>query len=189
MARDWSRYFAAASSEPHPTVLDALARFGSETGLAVDLGAGAGRDTVALLRAGWRVVAVDSSPDGLERLAAAAAFAADRLETRLAPMEDAVWPQAQLVNASYSLPFCPPERFPALWQRIVESLPTGGRFSGHLFGDRDEWTDVLRFSRAELDELFRAFVLESLAEEDEVGSTATGETKHWHVFHVVARKR
>jgi SAM-dependent methyltransferase len=189
MARDWSRYFEAAGSEPHPTVLDAIARFGSETGLAVDLGAGAGRDTVALLRAGWSVVAVDSSPDGLARLAAAAAFATDRLEPRLAAMQDAEWPPVQLVNASYALPFCPPDRFAALWERIVGSLPSGGRFSGQLFGDHDEWTDVVRCSRPEVERLFGSFVLEHLAEEDEVGGTATGETKHWHVFHVVARKR
>jgi hypothetical protein len=135
------------------------------------------------------VLAIDASPDGLERLARAAAFASDRLETRLAAMEDAAWPQAQLVNASYALPFCAPDRFAALWQRIVGSLPAGGRFSGHLFGDHDEWTDVLRFSRPELERLFERFVLERLEEEDEVGRTATGETKHWHVFHVVARKR
>jgi SAM-dependent methyltransferase len=187
MARDWSRYFDAVGSHPESTVVDAIARFGPETGFAVDLGAGSGRDTAALLRAGWRVLAVDASPDGLGRLAAA--LAGDRLETQLSPMEDATWPEARLVNASYALPFCAPDRFGALWERIVASLPSGGRFSGQLFGDRDEWTDVLRFPRAEVERLFRSFVLERFAEEDEPGLTTTGETKHWHVFHVVARKR
>src|SRR5439155_13843113 len=40
----WSRYFAVAGDDPRPTLLEALARFDSP-GLAVDLGAGTGRDT------------------------------------------------------------------------------------------------------------------------------------------------
>ena len=62
-----------------------------------------------------------------------------RLETQVAPFADAQWPDADLVNAGYALPFCPPEHFDAVWQRVVAWVTPGGRFSGQLFGDRDEW--------------------------------------------------
>jgi hypothetical protein len=107
-------------------------------------------------------------------------------------MEEARWPEAQLVTASYALPFCPPERFEALWARIVESLPPGGRFAGQLFGERDDWSgrgDITFLTRPRLERLLGGFVLEWLVEEDEDGPTAMGERKHWHCFHVVARKR
>ena len=37
-------------------------------GLAVDLGAGTGRDTAELLRRGWRVIAIDREPEAIDRL-------------------------------------------------------------------------------------------------------------------------
>jgi len=44
-------------------------------------------------------------------------------------------------------------------------------------------------TRAEVDELLRPFEVEWLDEVDEDGSTAIGTRKHWHLYHVVARKR
>src|SRR5439155_900865 len=130
--RPWARYFAVAGDDARPTLLDALARFDSP-GLAVDLGAGTGRDTAALLRRGWHVVAIDREPEAVERLRAL--DAGSQLETRLARFEEADWPPCELVNASFALPFCAPEAFPAVWERIVTSLRPGGRFSGQPFGE------------------------------------------------------
>lgn len=189
---EWTRYYEAVDLEPRQTLVDAADRF-AEPGLAVDLGCGSGRDALALLRRGWRVLAVDAEQEAIERLIAAADGVEGVLETEVAPMEDAVWPQAQLVNSSFALPFCPPERFGGVWRRIVDSLPPDGRFCGQLFGDRDEWSagraDITFHTRGELERLLEPFVLERLSEVEEDGTTALGETKHWHVFHVVARKR
>ena len=85
----WGLYFAVAGDDPRPTLLDALRRFDAP-GLAVDLGAGTGRDTAELLRRGWRVFAIDREPQAVERLTAIAA--PPQLETRLARFEDADWP-------------------------------------------------------------------------------------------------
>jgi SAM-dependent methyltransferase len=172
-------------------VLDAIRRFGGEAGLAVDLGCGAGRDTALLLRHGWRVLAVDAELEAIERLRARDDIALDRLETEVARMEDARWPPALLVNSSFALPFCPPERFDEVWQRIGSSLPVGGRFAGQLFGDRDDWAaedGITTHTRPEAEALFRPFLLERFSEIEEDGHVASGEPKHWHVFHVVGRK-
>ena len=84
----------------------------------------------------------------------------------------------------------PPAEFPALWQRIVDSLEPGGRFSGQLFGDRDEWarTGLVVKTRAEVEELLRPFEIERFEEFEQEGQTVIGKSKQWHLFHVVARK-
>jgi SAM-dependent methyltransferase len=208
MSRAWTRYYEAAGDDPRETLLFALQRFeleGRRPGLlAVDLGCGSGRDTAELLRRGWRVLAIDSDAEGIERLLRRSDLdgdSASRLETQVASFADAAWPDADLVSSSFALPFCPPGEFAALWQRILTSLRSGGRFSGQLFGDRDEWafgrsssrpwaspTAMTFHSRDEVDELLRGLDVEHLEEVDADGTTAVGDRKHWHVFHLVARK-
>ena len=65
MAGGTDAAFAIGESDLAPVV--------GKPGLAVDLGAGFGMHSVPLARAGWRVVAIDSSPILLDQLAAAAA--------------------------------------------------------------------------------------------------------------------
>jgi tellurite methyltransferase len=186
----WTRFYAAAGDQPRETLLDALARFEAEergSGLAVDLGAGTGRDTAELLRRGWRVVAVDAHAEAAERLRGLG----DRVEVIQARFDDADWPEADLVNASYALPFCDPPAFERCWRRIRDRLAPGGRFCGQLFGIRDEWAgaeDMSFHSRDDVERLLARLEFERLDEVDDVGRTALGESKHWHLFHVVARR-
>jgi membrane dipeptidase len=189
----WGRYLRLAGDDPRPTLLDALARF-SEPGLAVDLGAGAGRDSAELLRRGWNVIAIDREQDAIDRLGGLAGLAgldAARLETRHARFEETSWPRCDLVNASFALPFCSPPSFAELWGRIVESLRPGGRFCGQLFGERDQWagSGIVVVSRKQLEALLEPFEIERLDEEEADGSTVVGKPKHWHLFHIVARRR
>jgi SAM-dependent methyltransferase len=197
MPSNWTDYYEAAGSEPRPTLLEALRRFDegdARERFAVDLGCGTGRDTVELLRRGWRVLALDGTADAIDRLRALDLSDGQRgrLETRVARFETAEWSEADLVNSSFALPFCPPGDFPAVWERIERSLHPGGRFSGHLFGDRDEWAgedDMTFQSRAEAEALLDRFEVELFDEVEEDGSTAVGVPKHWHLFNVVARRR
>ncbi len=190
------RYYDAAGDEPCVTLLRALELFGSERGLAVDLGCGTGRDAAELLRRGWSVVAVDGEEEAVARLRTRLGEN-DRLTTEVTRFEGFLFPAAQLVNSSFALPFCPPDAFPAVWERIYGSLERGGRFAGQLFGDQDDWASTgaspwkgqITFqTRGEVEELVEAFVVELFDELEEDGSTATGEEKHWHLFHLVVRK-
>jgi tellurite methyltransferase len=189
LTSDWTRYYDAAGNAPRETLLQALSGF-SEPGEAIDLGCGTGRDTVELLRRDWRVLAIDSHEEAIRRLRASVGLH-DRLETRVAAFEDAVLPSSDLVNASYSLPFCRPELFDDFWERLVAALRGGGRFCGQLFGDRDEWApadDITFFTRDAAEALLQPFEVERFDEVEEDSTTVVGDPKHWHVFHVVARK-
>ena len=189
----WTRFYAAAGDEPRATLLHALALHeaeGRSPGFAIDLGAGGGRDTLELLRRGWRVLAVDAEPAALE-LVRQRAVAAVGLETRLGRFEEVEWPAADIVTSSFSLPFVPPDAFARTWERIRRSLLPGGRVCGQLFGDRDGWapSDELTFhTRPDVEGLLDGLEIEQLDELEEDGRTAVGDAKHWHLFHVVARR-
>ncbi len=185
----WRRYYRNAADEPRATLLDAMSRFDTP-GFAVDLGCGTGPDTRELLRGGWRVLALDREQEAIDRVVADA-DGNDRLAAEVARVEDASWPQCDLVNASFSLPFCAPGRFDEVWARIVDSLGPGGRFAGQLFGVRDTWagSGIVTVTAERVGELLRPFDVELLDEVERDGTLPNGRRKHWHVFHVVARKR
>ncbi len=196
-SRDWSRYYAAARNEPREALLYALQRFDQEEvcdPFAVDLGCGTGQDTAELLRRGWKVLAIDGQAAAIERLHERPDLpgtAAERLQTQISTFEQAEWPEADLVNSSFALPFCRPAAFPAVWQRIERSLHPGGRFSGQLFGDRDGWSgeqDMTFHTRTQVEALLASLEVEQLEEVEEDGTTAIGRHKHWHLFHIIARK-
>ena len=189
-----------------------------EERLAIDIACGEGRDTRAILERGWRVIAVDYHAEAVKRTVAALSTEwRGRCEVRRLAMEAVATDHelarmigaarddggehkgsvgiadgVDLVNASFALPFCDPDKFPALWAWIGRALRVGGRFSGQFFGDRDEWQCVRpksHVTRAQLVELLRGFEVEHLEEVEKDGSDAMGGVKHHHVFHVVGRKK
>jgi len=217
--RDWEEYYNAVEGKPpRETLVRALNLFEAEDQraekevwrLAVDIAAGEGRDTREMLRrAGptrWRVMASDSSYAGFKRLSDSIGERdIDRLFSACCAMEElpSRYPKPMfgpserkataidLVNASFALPFCQPESFPALWGWMSGNLKVGGRFSGQFFGDRDEWACVRpksHFSRAQVERLFQGWAIEHLEEVEKEGDDATGRMKYHHVFHIVARK-
>ncbi len=193
LKRDWKAYYnAVAHRPPRKTLLTALAAF-KEPGIAIDLGCGDGRDTVEILRQNWAVLAIDKEPEAIARLLARTYLNTQQLTTQIVSFEELQLPkQVNLINASFSLPFCPPEAFPNLWNQIFNSLVTGGRFCGHLFGDRDSWGNgelISCFTRPQVETLLRPYALELLEEEEHLGQTPLGEDRYWHIFHIVARKQ
>jgi len=195
---DWSAYYdAVVGRPPRETLLEALKHFEAEnlpaeSQLAVDLGCGEGRDTVELLRRGWRVLGIDAQQEAISRLLSRPDITTDYLETKVSSFEELSLPTSvDLINASFSLPFCPPEYFPDLWQKIVASLRSGGRFCGQLLGERDSWavyTSVNHHTREQVEKLLQPFAIEVFEEEEHPGKTALGQQKHWHLFQIVARK-
>lgn len=193
-AERWTNYYKMREGgTPRETLLKAIALFGIETGQAIDLGCGSGPDTLALLEAGWRVLAIDGQAEAIELVWQMTPAAwQERLQTQVAFFEELTLPPADLINASFSLPFCPPEHFPRFWQEIVQSIRPHGRLACQLFGEKDTWAsrpDMTCHTLAEVQDLLSGFELEFFEEDDNPhGQTAVGNPKHWHIFKIVARK-
>ncbi|MEM7760289.1 MAG: class I SAM-dependent methyltransferase [Cyanobacteria bacterium P01_A01_bin.40] len=190
--RDWKAYYdAVANRPPRKTILTALDTF-KKSGMAIDLGCGDGRDTVAILRHNWRVLAIDREADAINRLLSRPDLNSRQLTTQIISFEELELPKSvDLINASFCLPFCDPDTFPSLWNKIFNSLLDGGRFCGHLFGDRDSWANselVNCFTRLQVKTLLKPYAIELLEEEEHPGKTPLGEDRDWHIFHIVARK-
>ncbi len=193
---DWPGYFGAVlgkgARETLVAALDSFAREGFTGGLAVDVAAGEGRDTLELLRQGWRVVATDGHPDAFAHLwPRVPETLRSRLTTVVVDFAETEVPPCDLVNASFSLPFCAPRHFPQLWSRIVAAIRPGGRFAGQFFGKRDTWASLpgrTHHSRDEVLELVHGFEIEMMLEEERDSTPEVRKPKHWQMFHVVARK-
>ena len=195
----WSRYYEVTVDRPAwATVRFAIERFaadavdGSAIPLAVDLGCGAGRDTRELLRAGWRVLAIDREPPAIEALRAATSDELRaNLQTRVADLVDVEVPRCDLVNASLSLPFLAPDAFWATWGRVLDAIPVGGRVAAMLFGDRDASADDPEMtcpSPSLIRSTLEAFEIEHWVDEEEDTQTALGEPHHFHRIELVARR-
>jgi SAM-dependent methyltransferase len=196
----WPRYYQAVQGRaPRPIFTTALAAFRATShnpvgAYAIDLGCGDGTETIALLAAGWHVLAIDQEPAAIERvLASVPAAFRPQLSTQVAGFEAVVLPAADFIYAGLSLPFCTPAAFPLLWAQIETALRPGGRFAGHFFGERDSWasdpTMTMTFhTKQSLIARFGTFKIEVLNEVENDRPTALGQPKHWHIFEVVAQR-
>ena len=195
----WGRYYAVTVDRPSwETVKLAIGLFAADDAapsrprLAVDLGCGAGRDARELLRAGWRVLAVDREPGAIEVLEAATPpELRPSLETRVADLATVDVPTCDLVNASLSLPFLAEDLFWPTWERVLASLRVGGRVAAKLFGDHDDSSRDPAMTcppPQRIRESLSSFAIEYWLDSEEDTLTALGEPHHFHLIEVVARK-
>ncbi len=197
-AQNWEKYFDRTDGRPpRPILIEALERFEAEgrtVRKAVDAGCGTGIDTLYMLERGIAVHAFDYSPEGIQRLRdRIPPEAAADLRAEVATFHEAAWePGADLVFAGFSLPFARPEDFDHAWPQLVDSLADGGRFAGHLFGDRDDWAAIpgrTHHTREQVEALLgETLVIEVLRVVEEDKPAAAGREKHWHYFEIIARK-
>ncbi len=171
---------------------DHAAHRGQRPPVAVDLGCGEGVEVTALLERGWIVHAVDGEAAALERLAERTSpELRERLHIHQTAYADVdVLPDADLLHASYSLPYCEPAHFHRLWAAVRASLRPGAVLACQLFGPHDDsyGDPEMTFHTAEAARaLFDGLEIVTWTEEDADGTAYTGP-KHWHVFHVVARR-
>lgn len=186
------------------TLVRALA-LGDPPGAAADLGCGPGKEAAELLRRGWTVEAVDAYPDMVDaaRTAGEAAVGPERCACALRCVHRrlAEWDTPacafDLVHAGFSLPFVATVDFPALWARIVRSIRPGGIFAGQFFGPNDSFVaqspagSMTVHGRHDVDAMLAGFDVLSIAEEERdgvIGVPPAEVPKHWHVFHVIARR-
>lgn len=192
----WEEYYKKFENiPPRPLLLEVLKIADFTPGMrATDLGCGAGIDTLHLLQNQWNVVAVEKEVSGIQMLQQALG---EKLNSKLSLIQSSFedltdLPSANLVFASLSIPFCRPEFFTQFWQIIDRSILSNGYFAGNFFGPDDEWVQkkgLSGISAADLLELFKNFEILKWDEKNEIGPTAMGPNKNWHIFTVIAQKR
>ena len=205
----WSDYYAVTVDRPPwETVRLAIRKFREEDEatisgspsapgattprFGVDLGCGAGRDARELLRAGWRVLAVDREPAARVALEAAVELQfRPRLRIHIEDLATVAIPPCDLVNASLCLPFLAPDEFHPTWRRIMEALQPGARFAAMLFGDRDESAPDPSMTCLPPEEIRAAldgFDIEHWSDQEDDKPTALGQPHHFHLVEFVARR-
>jgi tellurite methyltransferase len=183
-------YSLTRDSPPWPLLIRAVSLLGYP-GRALDLGAGAGRDTRFLLEHGFQVTAVDADPHAVAILSS---LGHAGLQVVHSSFEDFAFgtDTFDLINAQFSLPFVPPDRFESVFARVKRALAPGGAFAGQLFGVHDEWNTPDRgmtfLTRQQSRRALRGLEIVEFREEDADGHVADGSPKHWHVFHILARR-
>lgn len=192
----WGEYYKAASGRP-PRELwrQTVLRFGpgdQPSRRAIDLGCGAGTETVALLSEGWHVLAIDQQPEAIAHVRARVAPEHQaRLATQIVSFEHVECPPSDFIWAGLSLPFCPPAHFPRLWEKMVASLRSGGRFVGDFFGVRHAWArrQEMTFHTVEqIKALCQPLQIEYFITEEGERVTVRDGLQPWHAYGVIARK-
>lgn len=164
-----------------------------EPGNAIELGCGAGRDTVFLIKNGWNVLAIDREDVESRIVAKLEAEKLKQFQFLKQKFEDIELEKNNLVVANFSLAFCNKNNFKKLWSKIDDSILKDGYFVGNFFGENDEWKitkkEMTFLSKKQVIELFRNFEIIEINEIEKEGLTGLGEMKHWNVFNVIAKKK
>lgn len=188
----FAAYIEARRFDPPRPLLTRAAGLVDVKDHALDAGAGALNATKYLLSAGFaRVTAFDSSPAS-QRLAAE--LPPEQVTFVPARFEDFTYPDGafDLVNAEFSLPFVGHDAIAAALAGLLGAVRPGGIFTGQLFGPNDSWNvpdSGMNFhARPDVERLLQGWAVVELEEEDHPGTTKLGEPKHWHIFHIIARR-
>ena len=125
-------YENTKNAMPHDNIKRFI-KIENKKGNATDLGCGAGRDTVFLIKNNWKVTAIDREDTR------------SKIESRLnteelkgfkfirQDFENIKLDKSDLIVSNFSIPFCNKKYFNEFWNKIIDSINTGRIFCWEFF--------------------------------------------------------
>ena len=161
---------------------------------AIDLGCGAGRDTVYLIKNGWKVLAIDKENSKEYIDLKLNEEERKNFKFQCQDFENIKLEKVKLIVANFSIPFCSKDKFKDLWNSITQNIIQNGYFVGNFFGQKDSWAynkdKKIFLSKDEVLKLFESyFEIIDFQEIEKDGETALNGVKHWHIYNIIARKK
>lgn len=186
-------YNNTESKKPRNNVQYFIDKVICKPGNAIELGCGAGNDTVYLIKNNWNVLAIDRE-NVEERIAKRLNNEElEKFRFQKQNFENLEIERSNLIIANYCLPFCNKDKFEELWNKIKISILDKGYFVGNFFGLNDSWneaeTEKVFLSKKQVMELFKDFEIILFKEIEKDALTGLGKMKHWHIFDVIAKKK
>lgn len=176
---------------PHKIVKDFI-EMKINPGEAIDLGCGAGRDTIYLIKNGWKVTAIDREDTEERIIKRLNNDEKNNFKFEIQEFEKLKINKTNLIVANFSLPFCNKNEFYNLFNKIEESILLNGYFVGNLFGIDDEWNgkkeNIVFLDKEQILNLFKNFEIIKFEEIKENKKTGLGQIKYWHYFNIIAKK-
>ncbi len=197
----WYSYATHKKGKPPRELVKKAASYLSvKSPTAIDVGAGVGNETLYLLQQGYTVTSVEPDTSVVNLLTAREELQSftKNLTVLNNTFEDISWSSLAPVDlfvASYSLPYVRPEKFPTVWNQIVDHIKPEGYFVGQLFtpeygGFKEHEREAMTFLRKEeIAGLFKDFIIKQFSFVDEESTNYAGEPVRANYYEVIAQKR
>lgn len=185
--KDWSNY---QNNTYNNEVCELLIKFLEKYNISdsVDLGCGAGNETVYMIKKGINVTACDRQLNKeliLNRLSDEEAEKINFIESDFININI---PKTQCICSFFSIPFCNPKEFNNLWNKIYNAIDNEGYFVGQLFENRDAWStneDINTFTIEKTKQLLEKYKILNFKEFEFVRKS---DNKKWHFYNIIAKK-
>ena len=156
---------------------------------AIDLGCGSGNETVYMIKNGIKVLAVDRQLNQDFILNRLSDNEKKMISFKESSFENVELPRTNLLTAFFSIPFCNPNNFDELWNKIYNSIEDDGFLVGQLFGDRDAWNVVDSINTFPIDKVKEYLKGYKIIKLEEVEYVRESDNKKWHFYDIIAQKK
>ena len=112
---------------PHDNVKKVI-EIENKKGNVIDLGCGAGRDTIFLIKNNWNVIAIDREDTRSIIESRLNTEELERFQFICQDFENIQLDKNDLIVSNFSLPFCNKKYFNEFWNKIIDSINTGRIF-------------------------------------------------------------
>jgi tellurite methyltransferase len=190
--KSWKNYFKKQEErKPREQLVRAIS-FCKNKVYALDLGSGNFIESKYLAKEFQIVTAIDSSSDVKKYTK----NLSKKISFLNIPFSECNFSEKELnlINAQFALPFYGKKGFKKFIERLIKSLKKDGIFVGQFFGVQDSFNikkyknKMVFNSKKEVLEMLSDFKILEFIEEEKEGQITSGELRHWHVFHFIAKR-